>query len=437
VVELRQKTSACFLSLSHRGLIMGSFEVNIPHHRYKPWLRFVMIGLNIVALALTVILSWHYVKGGSMPGCSGGSPCEQVLSGRWSTIGGVIPVSSLAMGVYLTMLVASFFINPYTDPEVRLLAWKVLLLLAGAIAGTAIWFIIVQKWFIGEFCPYCMTLHITGLLISTLICWQAGRVLNPKVSLAAKPSKVQNISTTSKPLMFHMRVTGLILIGLLMSGLLVAGQVAFTPKTPYQSGKSQEALTAIDYSTAPIIGSPEAPYVVKLLFDYQCPHCQKLHFMVSEAVQRYGGKLAFILCPAPLNTQCNPYIPRDVDAFKNSCELARIGLGVWNAKPEVFATFENWMFTYDSGDKWQPRSLEGARAKAAELTGKEKLDDAIASNWVEKYMQSCIQVYGQTMQEAKGGIPKLVYGSNWVIPEPRNVDDLIMILQKSLGVPKP
>ena len=120
-----------------------------------------------------------------------------------------------------------------------------------------------------------------------------------------------------------------------------------------------------------MVGSPDAPYVVTLLFDYDCPHCQKLHFMLNEAIRRYAGNLAFAFLPAPLNTGCNPYIPRDADAFKNSCELARIGLAVWVAKPGAFPSFEDWMFTFESGDSWHPGSLEAARVKAVELAGQE------------------------------------------------------------------
>lgn len=417
---------------------MARIEGGIHHHQQWPLWRLLMIGLNILALTISVILSWHYLKGGTMIGCSDGSSCEQVLNSKWSTIGGMLPVSGLAIGVYLAMLVTGFFIGDDTDDQIRKLAWNVLLVLSGAIAGSAVWFIVVQKWFIGEFCPYCMTEHITGLVLAALITWRAGKFIQKKSGGSAlkNQTNVQNISMRSKP-SFHKRMIGLILIGLVMSGFLAAGQLVLAPKSVYQSGASQNSLTDIDYTTAPIIGSPNAPYIVKLLFDYQCPHCQKIHFMLSEAVRKYEGKLAFVLCPTPLNTQCNPYISRDVDAFKNSCELARIGLKIWRAKPEVYTEFENWMFTFESGDKWKPRSVEDVRAKAIELISEKKFNDTVDNDWIEKYLQNCIQIYGQSMHDGKGGIPKLVYGSQWVIPEPNNEEDFIMILQKSLSVPKP
>jgi len=159
--------------------------------------------------------------------------------------------------------------------------------------------------------------------------------------------------------------------------------------------------------------------------------------MLDEAIRQYSGKLAFAICPAPLNPRCNPNIPQEVDAYKNSCELARIGLTVWIAKREAFPVFENWMFSFDSGDRWRPRSLESARAKAIELLGQEKFDSALTDPWIDRYLHYCIQIYGQTIQSGKGGVPKLVFGSHWVIPEPYSADDLVMILQKSLSVPRP
>jgi uncharacterized membrane protein len=391
---------------------------NIRVQKSWPLWRLTMTGLNIIALVLTMIMSWHYLTGGSIAGCGGGSPCEQVLSSRWSAIAGIFPVSGLAAVVYLAMLVASFFIGPSSEAPLRNLAWSVMLILAGSIAGSAIWFTILQKWVIGDFCPYCIATHTTGLVMAALVIWQAVKYL-----------LVQNI----RPL----AVSGRVITGLVLTGLLVASQVIFTPRTVYNNGESVENIITVDYHNVPVVGSPDAPYVVSILFDYQCSHCQKLHFMLEELIHRYNGKMAFALCPSPLNTRCNPYIPRDVDEFKNSCELAKIGLAVWVAKREVFPDFENWMFTFESGDSWQPRSLEAARTKAVELVGQDKFDSSMRDPWIDAYLQTSIRIYGQTLQNGMGGIPKLIYGSRWVIPQPNSSDELVKILQNSLGVPGP
>jgi uncharacterized membrane protein len=408
--------------------------------RLWPSWRWILMGLNMLALILSGILSWHYLVGGTVIGCGGGDPCEQLLNSRWSTIAGVLPVSGLAVGAYLALLVASFFISSAAEEPIRRLAWSAMLILVGSVIGSALWFIIVQKWIIGNFCLYCMATHITGLLLAALVIWRAIQELNNHSidTPMRNPEMIQNVSqTTPRRNIGIVRATGLILIGLFLASILAASQVGFTPSTVYREGESQSNLTVIDYHAVPMVGSPDAPYVVTLLFDYQCSHCQKIHFMLNEAIRHYAGKLAFVLCPAPLSTKCNPFIPRDVDAFKNSCELAKIGLAVWVAKREAFPVFENWMFTFESGDSWHPRGLEAATAKAVELIGQAKFDTAWSDPWIGQYIQTSVRIHSQTLQNGKSGIPKLIFGSRWVIPESNNVDDLVMILQKSLAVPKP
>jgi len=417
-----------------------------------PWWRWGLTGLSSLALALSAYLGWHYLVGGSAIGCGGGSPCEQVLSSRWSTVGGVLPVSGLAAGAYLAMLVASLSIGPATAAPVRRLAWGAMLVLVGAAAGSAVWFIIVQKWVIGAFCPHCMATHITGLVLAALVIWRApiqldngstdvaltnpapappedgGRRTEDGCRTTVLPSVLRRLSSAP---------VGLALVGLALAGILAACQVAFAPPAVYRGGESQVNLPEIDPHAAPLVGLPDAPYVVTLLFDYKCPHCQQMHFLLDEAIRRYGGRLAFALCPAPLDSQCNPYIPRDMEQFKDSCDLARIGLAVWVANREAFPAFDHWMFSFESGDRWHPRSLDAARAKAVELVGQAKFDSARADSWIDRYMQTSIRIYGSTIQSGNGAVPKLLFGSRWVIPEPNDADDLVLILQHSLAVPPP
>ena len=164
-----------------------------------------------------------------------------------------------------------------------------------------------------------------------------------------------------------------------------------------------------------------------------------MHFLLDEAIRRYGGKLAFALCPAPLSRQCNPYISSDLDEFKDSCELAKIGLAVWLSNREAFAAFNRWMFTLESGDHWQPRSTSAAAAKAVELVGQMKFDATRTDPWIDQYLQTATGIYGKTIDpDRKGGaLPKLVFGSRWVTPEANDADDLFLILHDSLAVPSP
>ena len=406
----------------------------IDSERSWPWWRWALTGLSTLALTLSAYLSWHQLMGGSVIGCGGGSPCEQVLSSRWSSLAGVFPVGGLAVGAYLALWVASLFIGPAIEPSVRQFAWKAVLVLAGAVAGSAVWFIILQKWVIGSFCAYCMATHITGLLLAALVSWRAFRQLDKP---EARNPGFETNSEFGEPRL-KTRVGGSfrafgtwISLGLALAGILATCQIVIEPPPASRAGESRNRLPALDPRAVPLVGSPDASHVVTLLFDYQCPHCQQLHFMLEAAIQHFDGQLAFALCPTPLSTHCNPYIPGDVEAYRDSCDLAKVGLAVWVAKREAFREFNRWMFSFESGDRWHPRSLGAARAKAAELAGQAEFDLALSDPWVGRHLQMSVQVFGSA---GGGAVPKLVYGSRWVLPQPNDADDLVSILQESLMV---
>jgi uncharacterized membrane protein len=397
-----------------------------------------MAALSLVAFLLSGLLSGHFLAGTSMAGCGGGSPCDQVLSSRWATIGGVVPVSGLAMGVYLALFMLTFFIGSATEEGVRLLAWQLMLVLAGAVAGSALWFLILQQWVIHQFCPYCLSTHATGLLLALTIGYGAFIKKEPLVSRQPdnrQPAAPDNLSNATNSMVKTTRKIGLLLAGFLLSAMLAVAQVRINPSSGYQVGQSDSELPAIEDKNAPLVGSAEAPDKVILLFDYNCSHCQQMHFMIKEAVRRYNGRLAFVLCPTPLNTHCNPYVPKDMDVFKHSCELAKIGLAVWKADSLKFAEFEDWMFSFESGDRWVPRTPDEARRKAVELVGKERFDTALADSWIDEYLQVSVTIFGKTLQKGQGGIPRLIYGGQWVIPETDKVEDFIRLLQTGLQMP--
>jgi len=397
----------------------------------------IMTVLNITALVLSIILSWHYIKGGTMAGCGGGSPCEQVLNSRWSSIAGIVPVSGLAVGVYLALLSAGFFAGPDTEPSLRRLSWSVMLILAGSVAGSAIWFTIVQKWIIGAFCPWCTATHITGFLLSLFIIFRAhkaGYAAYEGQHHVAHPATEKPGWTGSNRMFRPAIIAGLLLAGMVLAGILPLTQSGYNPPSVYSKGKSQEIIPVIDFRTSPVAGPPDAPVKVILMFDYQCAHCQQLHFMLDNVIERFQGKLAFAICPVPLNPRCNRYIPAETEAFKNSCELARTGLAVWRAKPEAFKSFQDYMFTFESGARWRPRSPENARSKAIELAGRQEFEKAWSDPWLDEYIEKSVLLYGTTLAGGKGGVPRLFYGNRWVIPDAIDAGELEMILRNTLGV---
>jgi len=67
----------------------------------------------------------------------------------------------------------SLFIGPATEAPIRSLAWSVMLILVGSLPEVPYGSPSYRNGSSGTFCPYCMTMHITGLLLAVLVVWRA------------------------------------------------------------------------------------------------------------------------------------------------------------------------------------------------------------------------------------------------------------------------
>ena len=87
--------------------------------KYRKTYGPAMALLCAVALVLSVILTLHSLSGMGLVGCGTGSSCNQVTASRWSLVMGFLPVSSLAVGAYLALLVCIVFLFFDYDTTVR------------------------------------------------------------------------------------------------------------------------------------------------------------------------------------------------------------------------------------------------------------------------------------------------------------------------------
>ncbi|MBO7479857.1 MAG: hypothetical protein J6T49_05280 [Bacteroidales bacterium] len=372
-------------------------------------LKRVTMLLGIVALVLSAVMAMHSLRGTALVGCAAGSSCDSVLGSRWSSLMGVIPVAGLAAGVYLAILLCLFFVR---DKEIAPLAWKMLLVFGGAILGSAIWFFILQKWILGQFCKYCLATHSVGIIVTGLLWYQAHR---------SCPSKWNPVCGAA---------------GLLLAAGLALFQLSTTPKVAYDRGDSANALPVLKADETPVLGSEDAAYRINLMFDYQCSHCRKIHFAAKDITESRPD-IAFVLVPCPLSYACNPYIPASGrDQFAGSCDLARLALAVWFAEPDKFAEFDEWLFTAEDPAKgWYPRTVEAATLKAAQLLGGEQqLFEAERNAAVNTVFTKSFELFGRTTMQGKSGIPRLVYQSQWIIPEVDDADGLMEILSKEFNI---
>ena len=359
--------------------------------------------LGVVALALCIFMAVHDMNGTYMIGCSAGSSCDSVMSSRWSSLFGILPVSLPAAGLYLAFVICAIACAVSKDEELRSMAQSFMQAVAGAVLVASLWFIALQLFAVREFCKYCMAAHTVGIMISIAVILRFYREGKSRRWFAAGAS----------------------------AGVLFAVvHVLTAPSSVYDAGFAEEPLPTVSGMDVPVIGNPDAEHVVEVLFDYQCSHCRTIHPWLE--VIAADGDIAFVLCPSPLSPSCNPYIPRDVeDRFVGSCDLARLALAVWTAEHEKFFEFDHWLFGYGD-DAWLPRPVSEAREKAGSLIGEARLSEALADPWIDSYLSLIFEMFGRTTSEGHSGIPRLISGQKWLVPEAESSEELRRLIEEMI-----
>lgn len=371
-------------------------------------LLFAAALVGVAALVLCIVMSVHTLQGGTLAGCGAGASCDDLMTGRWSKLFGIFPVSAIAAGVYLAFLFCIVCLFLSKDSGIKDTASLALRILAGAILGSAVWFIGLQLFAEGEICRYCMAAHGLGILASALALLGLPRAGGRGVrSLCAGAG-----------------------LALLMAVIQLS-----TPYEPvYQAGKMEEPLPLIGTVDNPVVGNPDAEYVIDLLYDYQCSHCQRIHGLLQEVSDAFGGRVAFVLCPCPLSPKCNPYVPREEVRFEGSCELARLALAVYHLDPQAFPSFDAWLFGEGDDGPWRPRSVADARERAEAAVGAVRLDAFLSEPALTETLRRTTDLFGRTSTQGNGGIPRFVYGNSWAVPATDTVEGLTRILSDEFGI---
>lgn len=367
-------------------------------------LRKTMVVLATIVLLLSVVLSIHSVSGHGLIGCSQDTNCNIVLGSKWSFLFGIIPVSALAAGVYIAFLACiSIYGRSHSEPDIQRFICRLLLILSGAVTGSALWFIWLQTFMIRAFCPYCMTVHILGVFISVItIIWCVGLKTGHTVAN--------------------------LFIGLAIAGALATVQFTTTPRTLAERGFTNEKLRYPDPQEMPITGNPEAKHMITLLFDWQCSHCRRTHIMLSDAVNLLGDSIAVVCCPVSMSRECNPHISPGIDRFAGSCTFMQIGLALWRTDPNAYRKYEDWFFGTDLNQGWNPPTVEQATSMAEQLIGRERLKQEIESRWTENYTNTVNELFGRTSRGTTSAIPRLIYNGHILIPDadtPAHLAELI------------
>ena len=385
-------------------------------------LRKVLIALLcLVAAGLSIWLTVQKLTGqiDSLAGCGKGSGCENVLGSKWSVVFGVFPVSAFSSALYLA-LIASLFMRGGVIRWLRVLAGFLILC-------AAIWFTVLQIFIIKTICPYCMTVHSLGVLVSILI-------------LVMDLKEQSWIASASSLTMAAACVAGLALIQhygpepethRMDTGSDVISGESNANDSLHAQGKGRlvsllEGKKSYRVAALPHVGAVNSTHVIVKYFDYTCESCMKVHHDLGKSQSKYPGKLTVVVLPVPIERSCNPYLPTGVKDHDNACDLARLALRVWMADPASFAEFHDWLFEYHR----QP--IEVAEAKAYSLVSGEAMD-SIPDTKVEALLAENIGDYKQFVKKTPV-MPKILIGDQILQGAPRDAQKLENLLKKELGI---
>ena len=373
--------------------------------------RFKTAALLLCAacLALAGWMLFHSLTGARMAGCGAGSGCDSVMGSPWAYVLGGVPVSLPAAVAYLLLALCLVFLGGETaeDRSLDRLLWPMMLVLGGAIVGAALWFCYLQLFVLHAFCKYCTLLHLLGIVLAVLV-------------LVAAPRK-----------------SVWFLVGLLSAAVFAAVQV-YTRPVVYDEGRTEAALPSFVDGEIPVLGPQDAPDELTLLFDFQCIHCRRLHRILPDLLEKAGGQYRIRLCPVPLSSACNPYIPAaGVDRFAGSCALTRGALAVWYARPDAYEAYWDYLLgggpsTASTGSATSSGPAPAdAEARARAILG-DGFQAAVQDPRIDAYLRKVEELFGRTSNAEKSGVPRLIHGQNWLVPETDQADELLELIRLSL-----
>lgn len=388
--------------------------------RFKAWL----LPLCTACLLLAGWMVYHSLSGGQSAGCVAGSGCDTVMGSPWAYVLRGVPVGLPAALVYALLIICLLFLGG-TSAESRSLdrlLWRLLALLAGCVVGAALWFSWLQIGVLHAFCPYCTALHTLGCAVAAIIMIAA--IQNRR---AFSPDPLRRSAPTGTPI-GRSYLWAWFAAGLAAAAVFALVQSKTLPDAAYDAGRTDAGLPAFAEGELPALG--DGPDAITLLFDFQCIHCRRLHRVLPVLLDHSGGQYRLILCPVPLSSACNPYLPNTgIDRFAGSCELTRLALAVWYARPDAYAAY--WESLLGSGDEHAAVPAADAQERARALLGSD-LDAALSDPRIEATLRKAEELFGRTSSSEKSGVPRLIHGQRWLTPESSDADELLELIRTEL-----
>lgn len=392
---------------------MSAMPPNAAAKRTARWLTGVMFALAFVGLAINLVLCYRHVLGGGIAGCGAASSCDELLTSRWAQVFGS-PVAGVGALVYAAILVAmTVNFNRLVTP------------LLGGILGAAVWFVLLQALVLGRYCPWCMSAHGIGIVLTALGAWRQS--LDP-----AEPPVRKTLGLSA--------VAAILSLGVVQG----FGPQPVTHRFDELSSKASSIESAVhargngrkiafdnghkiyDVGALPHLGRAEARRVMVEYFDYSCAACQTMRGFLAALMAKHPDELAVIVLPVPLEGSCNPSLAAADVQHPGSCELASLALAVWRTHPAQFAAFHQRLMEHPVA--------AAARSEALKLMSQAELDVALRDPWIEELIHADVHDW-VTFSVSRKNLPKLLISGKRILHGlPSGETDFIRVMERELSL---
>jgi len=376
--------------------------------------KIAIVILSVVGMILSVWLSYQKLNGSisSLVGCGAASGCENILGSKWSVVFEWVPVSLFSALLYFILMLSVIAWLPKSSLISKTAAWIIIF--------SAVWFTALQIVVFADFCVYCMTMHVVGVIVALLVLLLHRSAA--KSEFGALP----------------------LVAGFLAVFILAVTQLLGVEPDTHQLDQMNYAQKKVDKSNGglhkillpsqrkvlieevPSIGNKDSKHVIVEYFDYTCASCRSMNTQLKEAMKRQEGKYALIPLTVPLNPDCNPYFKKRLKEHNSACFLSHYSITVWYANPEKFAEYHDWLFQMPTP------SVEEAKIKAIELVGEKSFIENLRNPAVRAQMENNLKDYA-VVSKSNPVMPKLLLGEGKVTHgRAKDSETLNELLEKEL-----
>ncbi len=278
-------------------------------------------------------------------------------------------------------------------------------------------------------CLWCMSEHAIGLVLALLIGFHAARL-----------GMLRSRDLPAIAVVAVLAVAALIVGQHLDRHTYIAANVRLVGTSDQKGGYDEfdpggeaarrphvwlmEGHIRLDPVKHPMLGRPDAPYIVVEAMDYTCPRCRRLAGLIRQARPLLGVDYAFLILTTPLNRRCNKHYAEEYDEddprHAQACELARLAHAVWLTNAARFEAFHGWLFEHQEA---LLKDAAPARHKAEQLVGGEAIRRAMEQGLGAELVLRDVEV-GHLL--GSGALPRL-YANDYVFSYlPEEPDTLAM-----------